>query len=92
MSRFTPKSAAEWGSVLPTWSGAFGVFLCVIIWAVTPDHLYNPVFVTGFFALLAGGAGVKAIDSLRTPPPPPIPPLDPPAEPEPQPISAVDPQ
>lgn len=92
MSRFTPRSAAEWGSVLPMWSGAFGVFVCLAIWAATPDHIYNPVFVTGFFGLLAAGAGVKAIDTLRTPISPQTPPLDPPPAPEPQPQPAGDPQ
>jgi hypothetical protein len=72
--RFTPTSAAEWGSVAPVWLGVLGLVACFVVWAVTPTHIVEPLFVTTFGGLLAVGAGAKAIETLRQSPPPPIPP------------------
>lgn len=76
MSRFTPRSASEWGAVLPGWLGMIGLIACFAVWAVTPEHIVEPLFVTTFGGLLAVGAGAGALGTLRNPPPPPIPPAD----------------
>jgi hypothetical protein len=78
VSRFTPRGASEWGAALPTWLGMVGLVACFVVWALTPDHIVEPLFVTTFGGLLAVGAGAKALDTLRPPPVPPIPPGDPP--------------
>jgi hypothetical protein len=76
VSRFTPRSASEWGAALPTWFGMAGLVACFAVWALT--NRVEPLFVTTFGGLLAVGAGAKALDTLRQPPAPPIPPGDPP--------------
>jgi hypothetical protein len=76
VSRFTPSGASEWGAALPTWLGMVGLIACFVVWALTPDHIVEPLFVTTFGGLLAVGAG--ALDTLKQPPVPPIPPGDPP--------------
>lgn len=80
MSRFTPRGASEWGSVLPAWLGMLGLIACFAVWALTRSHIVEPLFVTTFGGLLAVGAGAKALDTLRQPPAPPIPPGDPPPD------------
>jgi hypothetical protein len=80
VSRFTPRGASEWGAVLPAWIGMLGLIACFVVWAVTRSHIVEPLFVTTFGGLLAVGAGAKALDTLRQPPTPPIPPGDPPSD------------
>jgi hypothetical protein len=78
MAQFTPRTAGEWASVLPTYFGMAGLIACFAVWALT--NRVEPLFVTTFGGLLAIGAGAKALDTLRQPPAPPIPPGDPPAD------------
>jgi hypothetical protein len=65
--------------VAPIWLGILGLVTCMIFWMVT--NRVEPLFVTSFGGLLAVGAGARALDTLRQPPAPPIPPGDPPATP-----------
>jgi hypothetical protein len=66
--------------VLPAWLGMLGLIACFAVWALTRSHIVEPLFVTTFGGLLAVGAGAKALDTLRQPPTPPIPPGDPPSD------------
>jgi hypothetical protein len=59
-----------------------GLVACFVVWAVTPDHIVEPLFITVFGGLLAVGQGADALGELRRPPPPPLPPIEPEPEPE----------
>lgn len=60
----------------PIWLGILGLVTCMVFWMLT--NRVEPLFVTSFGGLLAVGAGARALDTLRQPPAPPIPPGDPP--------------
>lgn len=82
MSRFTPRTASEWGAVLPAWLGMLGLIASFLFWAatylLTGKGAVEPLFVTTFGGLLALGAGAKALDTIRQAPQLPVPPNDPP--------------
>lgn len=78
MSRFTPRTASEWSAVLPAYLGMIGLAACFLVWALTRDHIYEPVFIGAFLTLMGVGAGARALVELRQPPAPQIPPIDPP--------------
>lgn len=69
-----PRSAGEWGASVLTWFGMLGLTACFIVWAATPDHIVEPIFVTAFSGLLVAGQGRQALNELKSPPPPPLPP------------------
>lgn len=85
MTNFTPKGTSEWAGAASRWVGIVGLMLCFLFWAVTylltGKGAVEPLFVTTFGGLLAVGAGATALDTLRQPPAPPIPPGDPPSDP-----------
>lgn len=61
--RVTPRSAAEWGAVLPVWvSGAALVFL-LVFWAVTGR--VEPALLTTFGGTFAAGQGLQAFAALK---------------------------
>jgi hypothetical protein len=84
--RISPNSASEWAAALPRWLGMAGLVACFLFWAgtylATGHGAVEPLFVTAFGGLLAVGQGADALTELRRDPLPPIPPADPPRDPE----------
>lgn len=64
--RITPRSAAEWASVIPVWLGIFGLVFCALFWALT-DRI-EPALLTAFGGILAAGQGAQALQALKDPP------------------------
>lgn len=61
--RITPRSAAEWASVVPVWLGIAGLTFCAIFWAFT-DRI-EPALLTAFGGILAAGQGAQALQALK---------------------------
>lgn len=67
MARLSPRSAGEWGAVVPQWLGIVGLIFCVVFWAIT-DRV-EPLLVTTFGGILTVGLGAEALAALRGPAP-----------------------
>lgn len=69
--RVTPKSAGEWGAVVPQWLGIFGLVVQFLIWfatyLATGKGVVEPAFLTAFGGLIVVGQGAEALASLRAP-------------------------
>lgn len=63
--------------MIPAYVGIIGLTASFIVWAATPTHLHEPIFIGAFLTLMGFGAGAKALEGLRQPPLPPTPPTDP---------------
>lgn len=62
--RFTPRSAAEWGAVLPVWLSGAALIFCLVFWAVTGR--IEPALLTTFGGTFAAGQGLQALAALRS--------------------------
>lgn len=60
----TPRSAAEWGAVLPVWLGAVGLVFCAVFWAVTGR--VEPSLLMAFGGSVTVGQGAQALAALRS--------------------------
>lgn len=71
--RITPRSAQQWGAVLPTYLGLFGLTIQLGFWMVTyiqtGEGATSAPLLTAFGSLLAVGQGAQAVVQARQPPP-----------------------
>lgn len=67
--RITPKSAREWGGVLPQWIGIFGLLVCLGYYLATQQA--NAAILTAFAGLIVVGQGAEAVAKLGPAPPDP---------------------
>jgi hypothetical protein len=69
--RITPKSAGDWGAVVPQWLGIFGLVAQFVVWLVTyivtRHGVVEPAFLTAFGGLIVVGQGAEALVALRSP-------------------------
>lgn len=63
-SRVNPRSAAEWGAVLPVWLGAIGLVFCAVFWAFTGR--VEPSLLMAFGGSVTVGQGAQALTALRS--------------------------
>lgn len=63
-ARPTPRSAAEWGVVLPIYVGLAGIVACFVVW--TLFNRVEPVMLGAFGTLVGLGQGADVLASLRS--------------------------
>lgn len=71
-SRLTPRSAADWGAVMPQWVGMIGLAaqlaFYVVTYFISGQGQANAALLTAFGGLIVGGQGIEALAALRSPP------------------------
>jgi hypothetical protein len=65
--RVSPRSAAEWGVVLPLWLAMIGLVFVVVFWAITGRLESALLNVFGTVAL--GSQGLRVLEKLKEPEP-----------------------
>lgn len=72
--RITPKSAGEWGAVLPQWVGMFMLLLQLVVFLVfkiaTGEDVSSAAFLTASGGLIVVGQGKEALNALKPAKPP----------------------
>jgi hypothetical protein len=63
--RVSPRSAAEWGVVLPLWLAMIGLVFVVVFWAITGRLESALLNVFGTVAL--GSQGLRVLEQLKEP-------------------------
>lgn len=66
--RLTPRSAAEWGAVLPVFVGLAGLVACFVVWVLL--ERVEPLLLSAFGGLILAGQGAEVVTALRSGPPP----------------------
>jgi hypothetical protein len=63
----TPRTAQEWGAVVPQWIGIAGLIFCAVFWAATSR--IEPLLLSAFGGLIFVGQAGEAVVQLRREPP-----------------------
>jgi hypothetical protein len=63
VGKLTPRSVAEWGSVVPVWVGLTGVIASFVVWVLTGN--VSPVLLGTFGTMIAAGQGAEVIVALK---------------------------
>ena len=66
-TRPTPRTAAEWGAVLPVYVGLAGLVACFVVWVLL-DRV-EPLLLSAFGGLILAGQGAEVVAAIRSGPP-----------------------